>query len=93
MYRLRNKIPNGSCIIPYWENKNKHFLNLQDSTPPPLICHIYQTGMKRKSVKLPQKVSVVEYDLSCNPLWFSFDEAFSACTIRKFSRFRLRGIS
>jgi hypothetical protein len=63
-----NCIENSKCsfISPYWENKNTHFLNLQDSTPlsPPCIYHIYQTEMKRKPVKLQQKVSAGKRSLS-----------------------------
>jgi hypothetical protein len=48
-------IANGSYILicPYWENRNPHFLNLQDSTHPlvftmysTVYTHAKQTGME-----------------------------------------------
>ncbi len=55
MYKLHTKIMNRSYILicPYLENRDPHFLNLQDSTHPPCIYHVLyiythakQTGME-----------------------------------------------
>jgi hypothetical protein len=49
MYKLHSKIANGSYILicPYGENRDPHFLNLQDSTLPPCIYHVYTHAKQR----------------------------------------------
>jgi hypothetical protein len=59
MYKLRSKITNASYISPYGEKKNTHFLNLPDSTHPPLNLPYLPDGNEAQTLKLSKNVSAL----------------------------------